>query len=186
MTDVTRILSKIEAGDQQASSELLPLVYDELRRLAAARMSGERKDHTLQATALVNEAYLRLVGDVGEQQWESRGHFFSAASEAMRRILVDHARQKNSLRQGGGHNKVDLSGIEVATFDRSSQIVELDELIDRLERENLRAANVVKLKFFCGMTIEEIATALQISHATVERHWAYARARLHSDLRPDS
>ena len=186
MTDVTRILSRIETGDQQASSELLPLIYVELRSLAEARMSGERKDHTLQATALVHEAYLRLVGDVGEQRWESRGHFFSAAAEAMRRILVDHARQKNSLRQGGGHNKLDLSQIEVATSDRSPQIVELDELIARLERENQQTASVVKLKFFCGMTIEEIATALQISHATVERKWAYARARLHADLSSDS
>ena len=186
MTDVTRILSKIEAGDQQASDELLPLIYGELHRLATARMSGERDDHTLQATALVHEAYLRLLGDAPEQQWDSRGHFFAAAGEAMRRILVDHARQKNSLRKGGSLNELDLSEIDVVTSDRSPQVLELDELIDRLEREHQQAASVVKLKFFCGMTIAEIATALQISHATVERKWAYARARLHADLSSDS
>ena len=186
MTDVTRILSKIEAGDRQASDELLPLIYDELRSLAAARMSGERDDHTLQGTALVHEAYLRLVGDAREQQWDSRGHFFAAAGEAMRRILVDHARQKNTRRQGGGLNQLGLSEIDVATSNRSTQIMELDELIDRLEREHQQAASVVKLKFFCGMTIAEIGAALQISHATVERNWAYARARLHADLSSDS
>ena len=182
MSDVTEILSQIASGDQQASQELLPLVYAELRKLAASRMTGERADHTLQATALVHEAYLRLVGAGKGQRWDGRGHFFSAAAEAMRRILVDHARQKQSLRQGGNRDRQELVDVELGVPD--TNILELSELIDRLEEDHDHAAKVVKLKFFCGMTIAEIAEALGISHATVERTWAYARARLHADLLP--
>ena len=180
MSDVTEILSQISSGDHQASQELLPLVYSELRKLASSRMAGERSDHTLQATALVHEAYLRLVGAGNGQRWDGRAHFFSAAAEAMRRILVDHARHKQSLRQGGNRDREELVESELEVLD--SNILELNELIDRLEEEHDHAAKVVKLKFFCGMTIAEIAGALGISHATVERTWAYARARLHAGL----
>ena len=182
MTDVTRILSNIEAGDQQASEELLPLVYDELRKLAAARMANERSDHTLQATALVHEAYVRLVDVEKVQRWDSRGHFFAAAGEAMRRILVDNARGKQSLRRGGDRERCDLIEVDLQESALSFDLLALSESVDRLERDHAQAATVVKLRYFCGLTIAEVAEALGISHATVERNWSYARARLHSEL----
>lgn len=185
MSDVTRILSMIESGDQQASEELLPLVYDELRKLAAARMSSERPDHTLQATALVHEAYVRLVDVDKAQRWDSRGHFFAAAGEAMRRILVDDARTKQSLRQGGDRERCDLLEVDVQETGPTLDLLALSDSVERLEADHPQAASVVKLRYFCGMTIAEVAKALGISHATVERYWSYARARLHSELAAD-
>ena len=185
MSDVTRILSQIEQGDPSAAEHLLPLVYDELRKLAVARLVGERPDHTLQPTALVHEAYMRLVHDDKAKLWDSRGHFFAAAGEAMRRILVESARQKHALRRGGCRERYDLLDIDVQQSGPSFDMLALDESIERLEEDHPRAASVVKLKFFCGMTIAEIAESLGISHATVERNWSYARARLNSELSAD-
>ena len=175
----------IESGDQQASEELLPLVYDELRKLAAARMSSERPDHTLQATAVVHEAYVRLVDVDKAQRWDSRGHFFAAAGEAMRRILVDDARTKQSLRQGGDRERCDLLEVDVQETGPTLDLLALSDSVERLEADHPQAASVVKLRYFCGMTIAEVAKALGISHATVERYWSYARARLHSELAAD-
>lgn len=185
MSDVTRILSKIEAGDPQASNELLPLVYDELRKLAAARMASERPDHTLQATALVHEAYVRLVDVETVKKWDSRGHFFAAAGEAMRRILVDAARRQKSLRQGGDRERHDLLELDLPQAGPSLEILSLNEAMDRLEVDHPQAATIVKLRYFCGMTIAEVAEATGVSTATVERNWSYARARLHSELAVD-
>ena len=175
MNEVTRFLSAIEHGDRQAAADLLPLVYDELRKLAAARMANEDPGHTLDATALVHEAYLRLVGD---QHFDGRGHFFAAAAEAMRRVLVNHARDRNRLKRGGGRNRVDLdrlTGPAVATDD---DLLELDDALDRLANEFPVAAELVKLRFFAGMTLGDAADALGIPRRTADRHWAFARAWL--------
>lgn len=185
MSDVTRILHRIESGDPSAAEQLLPLVYDALRKLAAARMAAERPDHTLQATALVHEAYLRLVDDDEVRHWDSRAHFFAAAAEAMRRILVDNARQKQSLRRGGGVERCDLLEVDLHNDGPTLDILALNEAIDLLENDQPQAAGVVKLRYFCGLTIAEVAEALGISHASVERYWSYARARLHAELAPD-
>ena len=185
MSEVTQILGKIESGDQQASNELLPLVYEELRKLAAARMTAERPEHILQATALVHEAYLRLVDVEKAQQWDSRAHFFAAAGEAMRRILVDNARQRRALRHGGDRERDPLTDLESPESGTPLDLLALNDSIEALEKEHADAANVVKLRFLCGFTIAEVAESLGISHASVERYWAYARARLHNELAAD-
>lgn len=183
MSDVTRILDAIQAGKPQAASELLPLVYDELRRLAAAKLAHEKPGQTLDATGLVHEAYLRLVGKGDEPQWESRGHFFAAAAEAMRRILVENARQKKSLKHGGDHQRIDLHPHDLVLRETPEELLALDEALTNLAQEDPPAAQVVKLHFFAGLSIEEAAMAMGISRATAYRHWTYAKAWLRSALR---
>ena len=182
MTDVTQILSRIESGDPTAAEQLLPLVYDELRRLAAQRLSHEKPGQTLQATALVHEAYLRLVDQEQPLSWNSRRHFFAAAAEAMRRILVERARCKHRLRHGGGLRRVDLDRLLEDSSKADDNLLPLDEALERLATEESQAAEVVKLRYFAGLTIEETAIALKISVRTVNRHWAYARAWLYQQL----
>ena len=186
MNDVTQILSRIESGDPTASEQLLPLVYDELRRLAAQRLSQERPGHTLQATALVHEAYLRLVGGQQTQYWNGRGHFFAAAAEAMRRILVNRAREKNRLKRGGNLRRIDLDKVEIALETPDEELLALDEALTLLTDENKVCADLVKLRFFAGQSIQEAAAALGISTSTADRYWAYARAWLFAALRPES
>ncbi len=190
MTDVTRILAAIEAGDRQAADALLPLVYDELRKLAAQRLRQERAGQTLQPTALVHEAYLRLVGspqaclprERGEASdspgFANRGHFFAAAAEAMRRILVDSARRKKRVKHGGGQQRVDLEDHDVPVRPPPEEILALDEALTRFEAEDPTAAQVVRLHFFAGLSIDQAAEALALSRATAYRHWSYARAWL--------
>jgi RNA polymerase sigma factor (TIGR02999 family) len=185
MSDVTRILSQIESGDPQAAEKLLPLVYDELRKLAAARLAQEKPGQTLQATALVHEAYLRLVGRNPGQSWNSRGHFFGAATEAMRRILVEQARRKQSQRRGAGLKPQPLEGLEIEAPEASVDLLEVNEAIDRFQRIDPVAANLVKLRYYAGLTIPQAADALGISSTTADRYWAYARAWLHAELTPD-
>ena len=186
MSDVTRILSAIEQGDPDAARELLPLVYEELRKLAAARLAQEKPGQTLQATALVHEAYLRLVGsEESGQSWNSRGHFFGAAAEAMRRILLNRARDKGRLRCGGQAHKIDLENVELAVDAPHEELLALDESMERLAAESSECANVVKLRFFAGLSIDEAAASLGISSSSAKRHWAYARAWLFEALRPD-
>ena len=178
MTDVTQILSQIEEGDPSAAEQLLPLVYDELRKLAAARLTKEKPGQTLQATALVHEAYLRLVDVKQAQQWNSRGHFFAAAAEAMRRILVERARRKQSRKHGGGR-RVDLDKVEPQFAPpRNEELLALDEALKRFEAEDPRKAELVKLKYFAGLTNAQAAEALGISISTVDADWAYARCWL--------
>jgi RNA polymerase sigma factor (TIGR02999 family) len=182
MSDVTRILSAIEQGDPHAANQLLPLVYDELRQLAAQKLAREQSGQTLQATALVHEAYLRLVGDDPAQPWNSRGHFFAAAAQAMRRILIEKARHKQRRRHGGGRTRVDLDQLDVAEEGSWEGILHLDEALERLAEEEPAAAEVVNLRYFAGLTIEQTAAALGISVRTANRHWAYARAWLYQQL----
>src|SRR5262249_18704255 len=181
MSDVTRILSAIEQGDPSAADQLLPLVYDELRRLAAERLAHEKPGQTLQATALVHEAYLRLVDTEKVQHWNSRGHFFAAA-EALRRILIDNARRKRSLKHGGACQRLDLD--EAATCDEgpSDHLLCLSEALDRLAAEDPRKAELVKLRYFAGLSVQEAADALGISRATADRYWAYAKVWLYCAL----
>jgi RNA polymerase sigma factor (sigma-70 family) len=202
MSDVTRILSEIEQGDSQAAEKLLPLVYEELRKLAAARLARENPGQTLQATALVHEAYLRLVGgevtgsrepaDNDEQpvpghsqpeigHWHSRGHFFAAAAEAMRRILVDSARAKKSLKRGGDRQRIELDEVAAPT-EQALDLLALDEALSQLENEQPDKAQIVKLRYFAGLSLEQAAEAAGISRATAERRWAYARAWLFGRL----
>ena len=179
MSDVTEIICRIEQGDPAAADQLLPLVYDELRRLAAAKLRNENTGQTLQATALVHEAYLRLVGS--DQHWDSRGHFFAAAAEAIRRILVENARRKQRTKHGGDLNRIDLQQVFPLTPDQGGeedQLIALDQALTKLGKEDQVKAEVVKLRYFAGLSIEETGAALGISHATVERYWAYARAWL--------
>jgi RNA polymerase sigma factor (TIGR02999 family) len=183
MSDVTRLLDAAAAGDRRAAAELLPLVYAELRRLAAARLAGEKAGHTLQPTALVHEAYLRLVGGERGQNWNGRGHFFAAAAEAMRRILVDHARRKKSAKRGGGRERLDLDAIDVAIADWPEDLVVLDEALGRLAAIDPKAARLVHLRFFAGLPIPEVAEVLGMSPRTADRLWAYARAWLHQAVR---
>jgi RNA polymerase sigma factor (TIGR02999 family) len=183
MNDVTRVLSAIEHGDPDAAEQLLPLVYDELRTLAARRLAREKPGQTLQATALVHEAYLRLVDPDRSPGWDSRGHFFAAAAEAMRRILVNRARDKRRLRRGGGQRRVHLDLAEIPVDDPGADIVELDEALQELEREDAACAALVKLRFFAGLTQEEAAQSLGIGRRTADRHWAYAKAWLYHALR---
>ena len=187
MSEVTRILSAIEQGEAHAAEQLLPLVYDELRKLAAQRLAEERPGQTLQATALVHEAYVRLVGGASDQNWEGRGHFFAAAAEAMRRILIDRARHKNSRKAGGGRRRVDLNEIELALDEPDLELLALDDALRELERKDPRKAEVVKLRFFAGLTTAQAATALGVSTSTAENDWAYARSWLRLRMgEPDS
>ena len=185
MSDVTRILNAIERGEAKATDELLPLVYEELRLLAAQKLSHEPAGQTLQATALVHEAYLRLVGDE-PQSWENRGHFFAAAAEAMRRILVENARRKKSTKHGGGRAGFDLEAVEMAAQTLSDDLVALDEALARLDAQDPVKAALVKLRFFAGLSIDQAAQALGISRATAIRHWSFARAWLFHELRQGS
>ena len=175
MTDVTQILNAIEQGDPSAAEQLLPLVYDELRKLAAARLANEKPGQTLQATALVHDAYLRLVDVEKAEHWDSRGHFFAAAAEAMRRILVDIARRKKRPKHGGNLQRVDLDVACTLADEPCENILALDEVLEKFASVDPHKAELVKLRFFAGMTIPEAADALGISHATAERHWTYAR-----------
>ncbi len=182
MNDVTRILSSIEQGDPQAAEQLLPLVYDELRRLATAKMAHEKPGQTLQATALVHEAYLRLVGQEQAQHWKNRGHFFAAAAEAMRRILVDNARRKKSDKAGGGWQRHELLEAELAVDSAGNDLFEVDEALNRLAAQYARAARLVQMRIFLEMTLEEAASALGLQVRTAYRDWAYARAWLRREL----
>jgi RNA polymerase sigma factor (TIGR02999 family) len=185
MSDVTRILSAIEEGDPSAARQLLPLVYDELRLLAAQRLAQEKPGQTLQATALVHEAYLRLVDVERAQHWNSRGHFFAAAAEAMRRILIDQARQKGSQRRGGGRDRRQLRDNDLIAAPLNEELLDLDEALAKLAAADPQAAELVKLRVFAGMTVEEIAQVQGTSPRTVKRDWAYARAWLGRELAAD-
>jgi RNA polymerase sigma factor (TIGR02999 family) len=185
MSDVTRILEAINAGDSLAASALLPLVYDELRRLAAAQMAGEKAGHTLDATALVHEAYLRLVGDErrgsSPPSWHSRGHFFAAAAEAMRRILIERARQRSALKRGGGRQRLPMTDLAQVVHTPDG-LLAVDEALERFSRDDPQKADLVKLRFFAGLTMPEASAALGISLATAERWWTYAKAWLFAEL----
>ena len=185
MTDVTQILSQIEDGDPSAAEQLLPLVYDELRKLAAAKLANEKPGQTLQATALAHDAYIRLVDVDKVQHWNSRGHFFGAAAEAIRRILVNRARDKGRLKRGGDFHKVDLEKIELALDAPNEHLLAINDAIESLEAESPECVQVVKMRFFAGLSIEETAAAMGISPSTAKRHWAYARAWLFDALRDD-
>jgi RNA polymerase sigma factor (TIGR02999 family) len=182
MTDVTQILSEIEQGDPLAAERLLPLVYDELRKLASIKLANEKAGQTLQATALVHEAYLRLVGNELSQQWDSRGHFFVAAAEAMRRVLVENARRKASLKRGGDHIRIDVTDVAERLDSNPIELLALDEALERLEAEQPSKAQLVKLRYFAGCTLEETAQILGVSRATAQRNWSYARAWLFGQL----
>jgi RNA polymerase sigma factor (TIGR02999 family) len=186
MNDVTRILNAIEAGAPQAADELLPLVYNELRQLAAARLSHESPGQTLQATALVHESFVRLVGNHAQQPWNSRGHFFAAAAEAMRRILVEQARRKRRLKHGGQLQRVDLDSACAVSQPQSIDLIALDEALTKLAADEPVKAELVKLRYFAGLTMPESAAALGISLATAERYWTFARAWLYSELADDA
>jgi len=185
MADVTQILNAIEQGDPHAAEELLPLVYEELRKLAAQRLAEEKPGQTLQATALVHEAYLRLVGAQKVQRWDSRGHFFAAAAEAMRRILINRARDKKRVKRGGERRRVDLDRIEIALDTNDEQLIALDEALTQLAVEDPDAARLVNLRFYAGLTLKDAAASLGLAPRTAERQWAYARAWLYARLRPD-
>ena len=192
MSDLTRILQAAAQGEAQAAEQLLPLVYDELRKLAAARLAQERPGQTLQATALVHEAYLRIVGPSGgdasagrNPQWDSRGHFFAAAAEAMRRILVEAARRKGRLKRGGDRQRIDLEHFEASLADPGDDLLALDEALQKLEARHPERAALVKLRYFAGLTGDEAAQTLGISPATADRYWTYARAWLLRELTPD-
>ena len=183
MSDVTRILSAIEQGDQAATKQLLPLIYDELRRLAAQKLAQESSGQSLQATALVHEAYLRLVDVERVQKWDSRCHFFAAAAEAMRRILIDQARRRKSQRRGGALQRHALEHVEIVAPEPSLDILALNEVLERFEQLDRLKADLVKLRYFAGLTIPQAAEALGISSTTADRYWAYARAWLHAELK---
>jgi RNA polymerase sigma factor (TIGR02999 family) len=183
MSDVTQLLSAIDAGDPKAADQLLPLVYEELRKLAAARMAQEKPGQTLQATALVHEAWLRLAGDDEEKAWNSRGHFFGAAAEAMRRILIERARRKARIRHGGASERVDLEHVTIAVEDSDETVLAIGEALEKLALESPQKAEIVKMRYFAGMEQGEIARVLSLSEPTVRRHWAYARSWLYAELR---
>jgi RNA polymerase sigma factor (TIGR02999 family) len=182
MSDVTQILTAIEQGDRAAADKLLPLVYEELRKLAAHRMANEAAGQTLQPTALVHEAWMRLVGKENPQ-FQNRGHFFAAAAEAMRRILIDNARRKRALRHGGGQQRVDFVQAELALTNDDDQLLAVNEALDKLAVQNKVEAELVKLRYFVGMTLEEAAEVLGISARTADNYWAHARAWLFTELR---
>jgi RNA polymerase sigma factor (TIGR02999 family) len=182
MSDVTRILSEIERGEPHASEKLLPLVYDELRKLAASRLAKESAGQTLQATALVHEAYLRLVDPHEQERWESRGHFFAAAAEAMRRILVDGARRKQSQKRGGGRRRVEIDIPDHEPAPPLDDLVALDDALKKLAALDARKAKLVELRFFSGLTTQQAAEALRVSVATAERDWTFARAWLRREM----
>ena len=182
MSDVTQVLNAISQGDPKAAEQLLPLVYDELRKLAALRMANEQPGQTLQPTALVHEAWLRLGGNA-DQTWDNRAHFFGAAAEAMRRILIDNARRKKAIRHGGGQARLDLDDFDVAVPTPDEQLLAIDEALDRLAAIHAEKARLVKLRYFAGMTIADAARAMGISEATAKRWWVYARAWLYAEVR---
>ncbi len=186
MNDVTRILSDLEQGESLAAEQLLPLVYDELRKLAVQKLTQERPGLTLQATALVHEAYLRLVDTEKVQRWEGRGHFFAAAAEAMRRILVDESRRKRSLKRGGMLARHDLGDEQSAAMSGEFDVLALDEALARLAARDAEAAELIKLRFFAGMTMPEAAAAIGVPQRTAERIWTYARSFLLKEMRPES
>jgi len=178
---VTRVLERVQCGELSAASELLPLVYDELRRLAAAKMAHERPDQTLQPTALVHEAWLRLVGDQ-KQEWNGRGHFFGAAAEAMRRILIENARRKAAARHGGGQARLDINQIEIATTAPDDELLAVNDALEKLAAHDSQMAELVKLRYFVGLTTEDAAEVLGISVRTAERWWSYSRAWLYQEF----
>ena len=182
LNDITRILQRLPADDPSAAGELLPLVYEELRKLARARMSNELPHHTLQATALVHEAYLRLVGNE-DASWANRAHFFAAAAEAMRRILIDHARRRRALRHGGGQERVPIEDLSIAAPGDDDELLAIHEALERLARHDAQKAELVKLKYFAGLTTQDAARVLGLSEPTAKRHWAYARAWLFREIR---
>ncbi len=182
MTDITNILNAIDSGDPQGAAELLPLVYAELRKLAAARLAGEQPGQTLDPTGLVHEAYLRLVSQHREIKWDGRGHFFASAAEAMRRILIENARRKQGPRRGGDRRRIDADLERIIANTNDVDLLALDEAIEQLAAESPIRAELVKLRFFAGLTIPECAATLGISVATAERYWAYARVRLYATL----
>jgi RNA polymerase sigma factor (TIGR02999 family) len=186
MSEVTQILDAVAAGDRHAAAQLLPLVYAELRRLAVEKFACEAPGHTLQPTALVHEAYLRLVGDADERRWNSRGHFFAAAAEAMRRILVESARRKARRKHGGDLQRVDLDEQDVPVRPPPEEVLALDQALTRLAAEDPAAAEVVHLHFFAGLSIEQAAEALGVSRATAYRQWAYAKAWLRCEIGADA
>jgi RNA polymerase sigma factor (TIGR02999 family) len=183
MTDVTQILTQIESGGQSVAEQLLPLVYDELRKLAAARLSQEKPGQTLQATALVHEAYLRLVDSKSAPNWNSRGHFFAAAAEAMRRILINRARDKKRQKRGGRHERIDLDQVVIALDAPAEELLELDEAVNELANRDLLSAQLVRLRFFAGLSLKDAAEALGLTRRQADRHWTYARAWLFDRLR---
>jgi RNA polymerase sigma factor (TIGR02999 family) len=182
MSEVTRILDQIQQGDRHAAEQLLPLVYDELRKLAAQKLAHERPGQTLQPTALVHEAYLRLVDVEQVQHWDSRGHFFAAAAEATRRVLIDNARRRCAQRRGGGAKRQSLQGLEAAAPGSDDELLAVDEALERFQKLDPTKAELVKLRYFGGLTIPETAQALGISTTTANRYWAYARSWLHEEL----
>ena len=182
VSEVTRILEAVQQGDPNAAEELLPLVYDELRKLAAHKMAGQAPGHTLQATALVHEAWLRLAGNE-PGRFAGRAHFFAAAAEAMRHILIDSARRKRAARHGGGQVRVDIEAVEIASLADEDELLAVHEALDKLAAEDSKKAELAKLRYFVGLTFEEAAEVLGISVATAKRHWAYARAFLYEEMR---
>lgn len=182
MADVTQILSAIEHGDPRAAAELLPLVYDELRKLAAARLAEEKPGQTLQPTALVHAAYVRLVGGDQPRDWDGRGHFFAAAAEAMRRILIDNARRKGRVKRGGARKRVDLDDADVVTLAAPDELLLIDEAITRLACEDAHAAQLVRLRYFAGLSVGEAAELSGLSRSTAYEHWSFAWAWLHCEL----
>jgi hypothetical protein len=184
VSELTVILQRMDQGDPHAADELLPVVYEELRKLAAQKMARENPGQTLQATALVHEAWIRLGGD-DQPEWRNRAHFFAAAAEAMRRILIDNARRKNYLRHGGGAQRVNLEGLDLAASMDDGQLLTLHEALDRLAEHDAGKAQLVNLRFFAGLTNEQAAQVLGVSEPTVKRHWAYARAWLYREMNAD-
>jgi RNA polymerase sigma factor (TIGR02999 family) len=185
MNDVTRILTAVEQGDPHAAEQLLPLVYSELRKLAAQKLAQEAPGQTLQATALVHEAYIRLVEGDKAQHWNSRGHFFAAAAEAMRRMLVDQARKKKSRKHGGGRERLPLDDVEIGAPEPAVDLLAVNDALKKFERLDKEGADLVKLRYYAGLTLPQAADALGISPSTADRQWAYARAWLHAELRED-
>jgi RNA polymerase sigma factor (TIGR02999 family) len=184
MSAVTMLLDRVHEGDPHAAEELLPLVYDELRKLAASRMSRESPEHTLQPTALVHEAWLRLAGDADPPHFDNRGHFFAAAAEAMRRILIDSARRRGAGKRGAGLERVNLDDVDVAATADDTVLLRLNEALEKLSREDPPSAELVRLRFFAGLTTEQAAAALGISERTARRYWVFAKAWLHDELQP--
>ena len=183
LSDITQIIARIESGDQLASDELLPLVYQQLRKLAEAKLSQEKPGQTLQATALVHEAYLRLVDRADPQQWENSRHFFTAAAESMRRILIEKFRQRERLKYGGGRDRVEIEFVEPAVLPLAcDDILALEEALQKLEQQHPRKAELVKLRFFAGLTVPQAASALEVSNSTAENDWAYARSWLRLEM----
>jgi len=182
MTDITQIILAVKRGDPSAAEQLLPLVYEELRKLAAARLANERPGQTLQATALVHDAYLRLAGGNVEQHWENRGHFFAAAAEAMRRILVENARRKNRIKHGGQMSRRDLDDAEIVAPEIHEDLISLDVALDRLKAVDPQSVELIHLRYFAGLSNAEAAKLLDISPRTADRMWAFARAWLHQEI----